>query len=196
MFCDVSKPLTLLIVIKMFFYNYFNLKICMNNFRQKNHPKLYLWSKPWEKPVLPEKRHEEHDIKPKKEIEDEEYSKNEIKSESQHESMIMMMLKEGKEDIPKIDINSLMETNTGAPIIPRPEAAINSADCRLNLLDHIRHQEMLVEERLDEFENQIEVLEDAVNMNSNVDDVRLCNTLQMLMRDLETLKEFSQSTTI
>lgn len=175
------------------------------SFRAKNHPKLYLWSKPWDKLPLPEKIKEEpEDIKPKVETDtDHHYMKTELddleeKQEPQNDSMLMMILKAGKDVIPKIDLSTLMEGNMApsAPIIPQPEAAIDSADCRLNLLEHIVHQESLVEERLDEFEKQIDALEEGMNMESDADYPRTRQTLQMLMRDLNTLKEFSQNTTI
>lgn len=170
-------------------------------FRAKNHPKLYLWSKPWEKSTLPEKIKEENDdVKPKLEN-DHQYMKNELdleKQEPQNDSMLMMILKAGKDVIPKLDLSTLMDSNIGqtAPIIPQPEAAIDSADCRLNLLEHVVHQESLVEERLEEFEKQIEALEEGMNMESDPNYPKTRQTLQMLIRDLDTLKEFSQSTTI
>lgn len=165
-------------------------------FRAKNHPKLYLWSKPWAKLPLPEKlKQESDDVKPVKE---DDFVKDEVddKSESQNDPMIMMLLKAEKESMSKIDLNSLMDNNIGAPIIPRPEAAIDSSDCRLNLLEHIQYQESLVEERLDDFEKQIDALEEGMNMESDPNYPKTRHTLQMLMRDLETLKEFSRSTTI
>ncbi|KAG5898748.1 hypothetical protein JTB14_020942 [Gonioctena quinquepunctata] len=164
----------------------------------KNHPKLYLWSKPWDKRPLPEKAKQEEEVKPKMENEDQEYLKSEMdvdKDESQNEnSMLMMILRAGKDVIPKIDLHSLMDTN--GPIIPQPEAAIDSSDCRLNLLEHIIHQESLVEERLDNFEKQIDALEQGMNIEADADYPVSRHTLQMLMRDLDTLKEFSQSTTL
>ncbi|KAJ8940033.1 hypothetical protein NQ314_010864 [Rhamnusium bicolor] len=171
--------------------------------RAKNHPKLYLWSKPWEKLALPEKmKQENEETKPKVENDDHQYIKNELdleKQEPQNDSMLMMILKAGKEVMPKIDLNSLMDNNMGqlsAPIIPQPEAAIDSADCRLNLLEHIIHQESLVEERLDDFEKQIDALEAGMNVEGDANYPKTRQTLQMLIRDLAALKEFSQSTTV
>nr|XP_023017755.1 PHD finger protein 20 [Leptinotarsa decemlineata] len=173
-----------------------SLSIKMKIAGSKNHPKLYLWSKPWDKQPLPEKIKQDEDVKPK--VENEEYLKSGIeedKDESQNEnSMLMMILREGRDVIPKIDLNSLMDTN--GPIIPQPEAAIDSTDCRLNLLDHIIHQESLVEERLDDFEKQIEALEQGMNMETDKDYPVTRHTLQMLTRDLDTLKEISQSSTL
>lgn len=122
------------------------------------------------------------------------FVKDDDKSDNQNESMLMMILKAGKEDISKLDLNTLMDTSD--PIIPQPEAAIDSADCKLNLLEHILHQESLVEERLIDFEKQLTVLEEGMNMELDPDYPKTRHTLQMLMRDLDTVKEFSQSTTI
>ncbi|KAJ8916175.1 hypothetical protein NQ315_016314 [Exocentrus adspersus] len=180
-----------------------SLKIKMKIAEAKNHPKLYLWSKSWEKLLLPEKaKQEPEDIKPKVEN-DHQYIKNELdmeKQEPQSDSMLMMILKAGKDVIPKLDLmSSLMESSIApsAPIIPQPEAAIDSADCRLNLLEHIIHQESLVEERLDEFEKQIVALEEGMNnLEADPNYPKTRQTLEMLIRDLSVLKEFSQSTTI
>lgn len=67
----------------------------------KNHPKLYLWSNPWEKKQLPEKAKEENeDVKPKMESKDHEYMKDGLDvDKNENESMLMMILKAGKEVI-------------------------------------------------------------------------------------------------
>ncbi|XP_072377745.1 uncharacterized protein [Diabrotica undecimpunctata] len=173
------------------------LKIKMKIAETKNHPKHYLWSKPWPKANLPEKyKSELHDIKPKIENDDPEFLKNDFDEEkdAQNEnSMLMMILKAGKNVMPKIDLNTLMD-NT--PIIPQPEAVTDAADCRLNLLEHLVHQCSQVEERLDDFEKQIELLEEGMTIEEDQYCPKTRNTMQMLIRDLETLKEFSQSSAI
>lgn len=113
-----------------------------------------------------------------------------MKNGKQDDSMLMMILKSGKEENPMLNMH-----NT-APIIPRPEAAIDSDDCRLNLLDHISHAESLVEERLDDFEKQLDALEEDVNLEASEDYPKTRQTLQLLMRDLDTLKRFSEWPTI
>lgn len=160
----------------------------------KNHPKLYLWSKPWEKSKLPEKADVKYektlDVKPKIENIDHQYIKNElgiIKNEPRNDSMLMMILKSGKEEMPMLNVHSNM-----GPIIPQPEAAIDSDDCRLNLLDHIAHSESLIEERLDDFEKQLDSLEEGLNLELSEEYPKTRQTLQLLMRDLETLKKFSE----
>lgn len=168
--------------------------MCHTYFRSKNHPKLYLWSKSWEKFPLPEKINDQDEEKiAQTETGLQEFGKDDEKSD-QNESMLMMILKAGKEVIPKLDLNTLMDTS--GPIIPQPEAAIDSADCKLNILEHIIHQESLVEERLNDFERQLDALEEGMNLEVDHDYPKTRQTLQMLMRDLDTVKEFSQSTTI
>lgn len=151
--------------------------------RAKNHPKLYLWSKPWEKLPLPEERIKEED---KKEIKIE----SSVKTEPNSDSVLMSILKTPKEEEQNI-LNNLT-----APKIPQPEAAIDSNVCRVNLLEHIAHAQSLVEERLDDFEKQIDQLEDSSFYESDEEYPKTRQTINMLLRDLNTLHEFSQLTTL
>lgn len=170
------------------------LFMLLSGFSAKNHPKLYQWSKPWDKPPLPEKL-ELSEEKPK--IEQHKTQENGIgaKSEIQGESMLLSMLKEVKEE------QKIKDDFVGFPTeqqnIPQPEAAIDTSECRLNLLDHITHSQSLVEERLNDFEEQINALEDdSYQGESDEDYPKMRQTLQMLLKDLNTLKEFSQISTI
>lgn len=147
---------------------------------------MYLWSKPWDKPPLPEKagvKQELEEVKPKLEAE------VDMKQEQPNESMLMMMLK--NETLMDNAINQL----TTAPIIPQPEARIETADCRLNLLEHIAHCESLVEERLNDFDKILDELENGMDIEKDADYTRTRQTLQMLTRDLDKLKEFSRIST-
>ncbi|KAL1491319.1 hypothetical protein ABEB36_011932 [Hypothenemus hampei] len=171
----------------------------------KNHPKLYLWSKPWEKPKIPvqnseikvEKDGNKDDAEAKTKMDDaldHQYVKNDVDvgtrkvgGPNNNDSMLMMILKSDKEDTPML--NSQVNL---PPIIPMPEEVIDSDDCKLNLLDHIAHGEHLVEERLNDFEKQLEALEEGMNLETDEDYPRTRQTLQMLIRDLETLKKFSE----
>lgn len=163
-------------------------------FRAKNHPKLYLWSKPWEKLPLPEQQ----------EIKEEAEEIIEAKG-----SMLLSLLRTGKEEdkikneipeFPKLDLNTLIDNNMeipNIPNIPQPEAAIDSADCRINLLEHISHSQSLIEQRLSDFENQIKLLDVGNNiLDSKDDDNKLRQTTQMILRDLNTLKELSVCSSI
>ncbi|KAF5307777.1 hypothetical protein FQR65_LT06648 [Abscondita terminalis] len=167
------------------------LKVKLKIAETKNHPKLYLWSKPWEKVPLPEK------IEVKKEC------------DTQNDPSLYSILKTEKPDekikdeltsLSKIDFNTLMDNNlaqlpTSAPIIPQPEEAINSTDCRVNILDHIAHSQTLVEERLNDIEAQVEAL-DSISNTTDEDFSRTCQTVQLLLRDLGTLQEFSQNNSL
>ncbi|XP_019869828.1 PHD finger protein 20 isoform X3 [Aethina tumida] len=167
----------------------------------KNHPKLYLWSKPWEKQPLPEKLDVKQELKEETTVQpendDHQYVKNETevdKTDAQNDrndSMLMMILKAGKD---LSNMNSLMDNN--APIIPKAEATVDSMDCKLNLLDHIAHIESLTEERIDELEKIVDTLEAGMELEDDPDNVKTKQTLQLLIRDLGTLKEFSQLSTI
>lgn len=119
--------------------------------------------------------------------------------------MLMCLLKNGKEedkikvepatDYPKIDLN-FIDNNLevpNMPIIPQPEAAIDSADCRINLLEHISHCQSLIEDRLQNLEEQINVIDPVGTTDENKDDEypEIRQTTQMILRDLNTLKELS-----
>lgn len=163
--------------------------------RAKNHPKLYQWSKPWDKLPLPEKMEVNVETKPKTE-DGNDTKTQEIKPEG--ESMLLSMLKEAKEEQKmKDEFAGFPMEQQPMPNIPQPEAAIDTSECRLNLLDHIAHSQSLVEERLNDFEEQINALEDdSFQGDSDEDYPKMRQTLQMLMKDLTTLKEFSQISTI
>ncbi|XP_065163265.1 PHD finger protein 20 [Atheta coriaria] len=123
----------------------------------KNHPKLYLWSKPWEKGCLPEKKPKPEDIKP--------------------------------EVVPK-DETPEEENKCEQSSAPQPEAPIETADCRLNLLEHILHCQSLIGERLTDFSKQMDELEASESMDEE-EDKRIRLTTSMLVRDLGKLKDLS-----
>lgn len=175
-----------------------SVKVKLKIAQTSNHQKLYLWSKPWDKLPLPEKldHQQENDIS---------FTKSELdllatKIESQNDSSLLSLLKSPKseqkikEELSKLDLNSLMENSfeLPPPIVPQPEAAINSVDCKLNLLDHIAHSQNLIEERLEMVQSQVDALDGGDN-NSEEDFSLVCKTVQMLRKDLETLQELSQS---
>lgn len=137
-----------------------------------------------------------------KQEDDHQYSKN----DDAGDTVLLSLLKPVKDEVPdvaefpKLDLNTLIENNLDqVPVntlrIPQPEAAIDSADCRLNLLDHIQHSLSLVEERLNDFEGQIDNLEPLVKEEESDEQYpKLRQTTQMLMRDLTVFKELSQMT--
>ncbi|XP_077294800.1 protein MBD-R2-like isoform X3 [Arctopsyche grandis] len=76
---------------------------------------------------------------------------------------------------------------------PQPEAAIESSECRIRLLQHIERTQVLLEARLDSIEAQIAELE---SQDPSFDDdetpehfPRTKQTIQMILRDLVTLEE-------
>lgn len=167
--------------------------------RTKNHPKLYQWIKPWDKLPLPEKIEAIPKDEPK--IENNyKMPKNGVapKPNLQGESMLLSMLNEAKEEQKiKEEFTEYPIEQEQIPNIPQPEAAMDPTECRLNLLDHIAHSQSLVEERLDDFEEQLNALEDdSIQSESDENYPRLRQTLQLLMKDLNTLKEFSQISTM
>lgn len=176
------------------FHSIFTFTVNNYCFRAKNHPKLYLWSKPWEK-QSPVDKQEIQSPKCKPEVET---------------SMLMSLLKNGNDDkiktetsadYPKIDLN-FIDNNLempNIPIIPQPEAAINSTDCRINLLEHISYCQSIIEERLNNFQDQINILDpNGTILDEDKDDdyPEIKETTQMILRDLNTLKELSICPTI
>ncbi|XP_044752827.1 PHD finger protein 20 isoform X2 [Coccinella septempunctata] len=155
------------------------LKVKQKIAKAKNHPKLYLWSKPWEKLPLPEKMED----KKEDSVEEEGPVGH---SENEEENQLNRELK------------NLIESNQPqVPIIPQPEAAIETSDCKLNLLDHILHSQNLAMGRLDTLENELDKLEENLSKIEKDDNCpRMRQTLQMLMRDLNKLEELSQNTSI
>lgn len=162
-----------------------------------------MWSKPWEKLPLPEKAELKDENENTKQDDDHQYSKN---GDETGDTVLLSLLKPVKDEVPdvaefpKLDLNTLIENNLDqVPVntlrIPQPEAAIDSADCRLNLLEHIQHSQSLVEERLNDFEEQINKLEPLLEEEENSEQYpKLRQTTQMLMRDLTVFKEMSQMT--
>ncbi|XP_045470389.1 PHD finger protein 20 [Harmonia axyridis] len=156
------------------------LKVKQKIAEAKNHPKLYLWSKPWEKLPLPEKMEETQDDLMKEEIDSADKLENEEEKQLNR------------------DLKNMIESNQPqVPMIPQPEAAIETADCKLNLLDHVLHSQNLVIERLDDFEKKLDSLEENLTQLERDNDYpRTRQTLQMVMRDLNKLEELSQNTSI
>ncbi|KAI5642369.1 PHD finger protein 20-like isoform X1 [Phthorimaea operculella] len=78
-------------------------------------------------------------------------------------------------------------------IIPQPEAAIENSACRERLLRHIQRCQALIDARLDSVEAQVAELEsqDPSFEDDETADYfpRTKQTIQMLMRDLDTMEE-------
>lgn len=150
---------------------------------EKNHPKLYLWSKPWESP-------EKQNKMCNTDQNNTETTKND--SEANGDSMLMAILKKNRNDENIID----EVEKKHQPVIPQPEVAIESETCRLNLLEHVAQSQNLVEERLDEFEKCINDLEDNVGAYYSKDEacLNMGQVMNVLLKDLNTLQTLSQIT--
>lgn len=140
------------------------------------------------------------EVKPNEESKNEDTYKNYkngLETQQGSGSMLLSMLTEAKEERKVKEEFSGFQMEQQEPYIPQPEAAMDPAECRLNLLDHIAHSQSLVEERLEDFEEQINALEeDSLESENDENYPKMRQTLQMLMKDLNTLKEFSQISTI
>ncbi|KAJ0181393.1 hypothetical protein K1T71_003478 [Dendrolimus kikuchii] len=85
------------------------------------------------------------------------------------------------------------EAQLGCAAAPQPEAAIESGECRARLLRHIQRCQALIDARLDSIEAQVAELEsqDPSFEDDETPDFfpRTKRTVQMLMRDLDTMEE-------
>ncbi|KAF5288026.1 hypothetical protein FQA39_LY15555 [Lamprigera yunnana] len=167
-----------------------SLKVKLKIAETKNHQKLYLWSKPWEKHCLPElKLKEEQGEKHK-------LAENQV---GQSDSSLYSILKSTKikdeSNFHTLMDNNLEQLPTSVPIIPQPEAAIDSTDCKFNLLDHIAHAQDLIHERLNAVETQMDALDGGGPTTEN-EGSHIRETVEMLLKDLRTLQEFSYSNSL
>lgn len=80
------------------------------------------------------------------------------------------------------------------PFIPEPEAPIDSAECRMRLLEHIEHFQSHIDSRLVSIEAQVCALEamdpDEIIPTPDVQP-RTKQTVQMLLRDLNTVRKLA-----
>ncbi|XP_039281582.1 uncharacterized protein LOC111047947 [Nilaparvata lugens] len=130
---------------------------------KSDHPKLYLWSKSWDR-----------DEKDKQEIKMEEKGTNDDNKE---------------EDIKKEESDMLQKVAN----IPVPEAPIDLVECRLRLLDHIENYQQQIDDRLSSLDAQVSALEamDPDLTDDETADYypRSKQTVQMLLNDLGTLRK-------
>ncbi|KAI4502468.1 hypothetical protein M0802_002380 [Mischocyttarus mexicanus] len=94
-------------------------------------------------------------------------------------------------DVPEIGEELLTPLQ---PFIPEPEAPIDSAECRMRLLEHIEHFQNHIESRLVSLEAQVSALEamdsDEIIPSPDVQP-RTKQTVQMLLRDLNTVRKLA-----
>lgn len=124
-----------------------NAKI--NILHNKDHPKLYLWSKKWEQSspkdnMIIIKNEQKNDV-----------SEGNIPA-GQEQKPTMHEGIDGKEEKANIDQTQLPSPSAPmTPIIPEPEAAINPAECQMKLLDHIQKEQDLILARMQIIDAQI-----------------------------------------
>ncbi|VVC90745.1 unnamed protein product [Leptidea sinapis] len=151
---------------------------------KKNHPKLYLWAKDWDSTEL-------------------NLTKDRLNSDYSDLNVIInnigkenMPLKTGfdHEDLPLTTELERMSNGQGV-CGPQPEAAIENSACRERLLQHVQRCQALVDARLDSIEAQVAELEsqDPSFEDDETADFypRTKQTIQMLMRDLDTMEELA-----
>ncbi|XP_076228860.1 PHD finger protein MBD-R2 isoform X2 [Nomia melanderi] len=79
------------------------------------------------------------------------------------------------------------------PFIPQPEAPIDPGECRMRLLEHIEHFQNHIDAKLTSIEAQVCALEtmDPEDVPSQDVQPRTKQTLQMLLRDLNTVRKLA-----
>lgn len=123
-----------LLELKRFMHS---LKVKINIAENKDHPKMYLWSKKWEMSPPP------------------------VESGSQGDAVkVEEVKKEGEVKKPKTEGVTATSSpqkvnNVQQPKIPEPEAAIDPKECQLRLLDHIQKMQSLAMMRLQTIDEEI-----------------------------------------
>ncbi|OWR46297.1 putative phd finger domain protein [Danaus plexippus plexippus] len=159
---------------------------------KKDHPKLYLWAKDWESPEV-------------------NFTQERLNSDYSDLNIIINNI--GKENLPlkPDEVNPHLDIRmpiTEEPedrftqrdkqevqrvVIPQPEAAIENSACRERLLRHVQRCQGFIDARLDSIEAQVAELEsqDPSFEDDETADFfpRTKQTIQMLMRDLDTMEE-------
>ncbi|XP_059622289.1 uncharacterized protein LOC132265582 [Phlebotomus argentipes] len=157
-----------LLELKRFMHS---LKLKINIAENKDHPKMYLWSKKWESSPPP------------------------AESGSQVEGV---KLEEGKKVKPEggTGVSPQKVNNVQQPKIPEPEAAIDPKECQLRLLDHIQKMQSLAMMRLQTIDEEIMALEEADKGFAQMEPVDNCpktkQTMRMLLADLQTLHKIAK----
>ncbi|XP_013106488.1 uncharacterized protein LOC106086376 [Stomoxys calcitrans] len=140
-----------------------SLKVKINIANNKCHPKLYLWAKKWDEDV---------------EI------KNEIKTEEESDSKMNVT-----------PISKKIKTEPVTPVrpmpnIPQPEAPIDPVECQQRLQEHIKIQQHLVMQRLNEIETAIDGLEQEDDLPDlhDADIGATKDVLASFIKELDTVK--------
>uniref|UniRef100_A0A1A9WUX7 MBD domain-containing protein n=1 Tax=Glossina brevipalpis TaxID=37001 RepID=A0A1A9WUX7_9MUSC len=152
-----------------------SLRVKINTANNKYHPKLYLWAKRWdETPIKPEIKSPEHQT-----INDNKIQFSPVNSSTSPSK--------------KIKLETAVPLKP-MPNIPQPEAPIDPVECQQRLLEHIKVQQQLVMNRLEEIELAIDDLE----RNDNLEDLKETNcsatkdVLAAFIKELDTVKQIGK----
>ncbi|XP_054285783.1 PHD finger protein 20-like isoform X2 [Macrosteles quadrilineatus] len=117
--------------------------------------------------------------------------KTHIATMKQDHPKLYLWAKSWKDNSPDVkNENEQIKTDV---VGPQPEAAIDTKECRLRLLEHIEDYQTKVEDRLTSIDAALSVLEaEDPELSSDVSDARMKQTMQLLLRDLSTLKEVAE----
>ncbi|XP_022122920.2 uncharacterized protein LOC110998534 isoform X1 [Pieris rapae] len=170
---------------------------------KKNHPKLYLWAKDWENAELNFTQERLNSDYSDLNIIINNIGKENLPVKTQDEEREALLNLSGS--IPGVPLDfpiSTTELERMARSIqeqesrvsaPQPEAPIDNNVCRERLLRHVQRCQALIDARLDSIEAQVAELEsqDPSFEDDETADFfpRTKQTIQMLMRDLETMEE-------
>ncbi|XP_043480685.1 PHD finger protein 20 [Leptopilina heterotoma] len=195
-----------------------SLRVKINVAQKKDHPKLYLWAKNWEKFLIPkpdispvpileiientetvaEVKKEENDNTPEIKITtDSDLVKiledGALADDTKKENFLFSALTKS-EDKTESDLKENLKTPLESkPFIPEPEAPIDPTECRMRLLEHIDHFQNYVASKLTSIEAQVQVLEemDPDTIPEIEVQPRTKQTVQMLLRDLGTIRKLA-----
>ncbi|CAK1548690.1 unnamed protein product [Leptosia nina] len=168
---------------------------------KKNHPKLYLWAKDWENAELNFAQER---------INSDYSDLNIIINNIGKENLPVKPAQDGDEREPLLNLSGVpldfpittselermartMQEQESRVLVPQPEAAIENSACRERLLRHIQRCQAVIDGRLDSIEAQVAELESQDPSFEDDETADYCprtkQTIQMLMRDLETMEE-------
>uniref|UniRef100_A0A336LWK1 CSON006578 protein n=1 Tax=Culicoides sonorensis TaxID=179676 RepID=A0A336LWK1_CULSO len=204
-----------LLELKKFLHS---LDVKINIAANKDHPKMYLWSKKWESSPPKNETQSVSNPQPLKVDNDIKFDikdLNAVGDNGQNNSILAGLLSSPGGTIP---VSSQVTVSTTAqdidkedekkeiipqepktPSAPEPEAAIDPAKCQYNLLEHIQKQQNLAMARLNTVEAQIIALE-AMDDHKDEDEsplnpdsyTKTKQVVHQLIKDLEKMKALAE----
>ncbi|XP_061397609.1 uncharacterized protein LOC133333310 [Musca vetustissima] len=152
-----------------------SLKVKINIANNKSHPKLYLWATKWDE-----------DVEIKNEI------KSELDGENKTETIDSKLCLTPTSK--KIKMEPVTPANPPIPNIPQPEAPIDPVECQQRLQEHIKIQQNLAMQRLNDIESAIDALEQEDDL-PDLRDADLGTTKDVLasfIKELDTVKQIAK----